>query len=269
MGCESCFTGKERDAESGNDYFGARYYASSMGRFMSPDWSAKEDPVPYAKLDDPQSLNLYSYVQNNPLKDVDADGHQHLGCSTSECAAVMNKAYSQAASNPYVQGGALLGAAALAGPEVLVAAGEATTVTQGLGVGVAALGVTGTAVNGTTTIIGAATNTNVDAGTNMVTNVTNPVAATVGLATGSAEKGAQAADLATVVKAGIGAAQGKGVSNPAEVVTSLAGARSAAADIVNKVTSAISGAMAPTPTPPPTPAPPGPPSCSVAGACGK
>jgi RHS repeat-associated protein len=31
------FTGKERDTESGNDYFGARYYASSMGRFMSPD----------------------------------------------------------------------------------------------------------------------------------------------------------------------------------------------------------------------------------------
>ena len=34
-----CFTGKERDTESGNDYFGARYYSSSMGRFMSPDWS--------------------------------------------------------------------------------------------------------------------------------------------------------------------------------------------------------------------------------------
>ena len=30
------FTGKERDAESGNDYFGARYYASNMGRFSSP-----------------------------------------------------------------------------------------------------------------------------------------------------------------------------------------------------------------------------------------
>jgi RHS repeat-associated protein len=69
------FTGKERDAESGNDYFGARYYASSMGRFMSPDWSAKVMPVPYAKLDDPQTLNLYSYVQNNPLRSVDADGH--------------------------------------------------------------------------------------------------------------------------------------------------------------------------------------------------
>jgi len=31
------FTGKERDSESGNDYFGARYYSSAMGRFMSPD----------------------------------------------------------------------------------------------------------------------------------------------------------------------------------------------------------------------------------------
>jgi RHS repeat-associated protein len=71
----SISTGKERDTESGNDYFGARYYASSMGRFMSPDWSAKAEPVPYAKLDDPQSLNLYAYVRNNPLTRVDADGH--------------------------------------------------------------------------------------------------------------------------------------------------------------------------------------------------
>jgi len=68
-------TGKERDAESGNDYFGARYYASSMGRFMSPDWSAKATPVPYAKLDSPQSLNLYGYMRNNPLGGVDQDGH--------------------------------------------------------------------------------------------------------------------------------------------------------------------------------------------------
>jgi len=73
---EHHFTGKERDAESGNDYFGARYYSSAMGRFMSPDWSAKEDPVPYAKLDNPQTLNLYSYVQNNPLSRIDSDGHQ-------------------------------------------------------------------------------------------------------------------------------------------------------------------------------------------------
>jgi RHS repeat-associated protein len=78
MGCESRFTGKERDAESGNDYFGARYYASTMGRFLSPDWSAKTEPVPYAKLDDPQSLNLYAYVGNNPLNRTDPDGHDLL-----------------------------------------------------------------------------------------------------------------------------------------------------------------------------------------------
>jgi RHS repeat-associated protein len=68
-------TGKERDAESGNDYFGARYYGSSMGRFMSPDWAAMPEPVPYSKLDDPQSLNLYTYGLNNPLSFVDDEGH--------------------------------------------------------------------------------------------------------------------------------------------------------------------------------------------------
>jgi RHS repeat-associated protein len=69
------FTGKERDTESGNDYFGARYYASSMGRFMSPDWSGATVPVPYANLSDPQTLNLYEYVRNNPLSGLDPDGH--------------------------------------------------------------------------------------------------------------------------------------------------------------------------------------------------
>ena len=69
------FTGKERDAESGLDYFGARYYASSMGRFMSPDWADKPEAVPYSSLDNPQSLNLYGYVGNNPLSTADADGH--------------------------------------------------------------------------------------------------------------------------------------------------------------------------------------------------
>jgi RHS repeat-associated protein len=69
------FTGKERDAESGLDYFGARYYASSMGRWMSPDWSNTPSSVPYSNVNDPQSLNLYSYVGNNPLSRADADGH--------------------------------------------------------------------------------------------------------------------------------------------------------------------------------------------------
>jgi RHS repeat-associated protein len=69
------FTGKERDAESGLDYFGARYYSSGQGRFTTPDWSAKPEPVPYADLSNPQSLNLYAYVRDNPLTDRDLDGH--------------------------------------------------------------------------------------------------------------------------------------------------------------------------------------------------
>ncbi len=71
----SRFTCKERDTESGLDYFGARYYASSMGRWMSPDWADKPEAVPYSSLDNPQSLNLYGYVGNNPLSHADADGH--------------------------------------------------------------------------------------------------------------------------------------------------------------------------------------------------
>jgi RHS repeat-associated protein len=68
------FTGKERDSESGNDYFGARYFASSMGRFISPD-----HPFVDQHPDDPQSWNLYAYARNNPLINIDPTG---LGCIT-------------------------------------------------------------------------------------------------------------------------------------------------------------------------------------------
>ena len=71
------FTGKERDTETGNDYFGARYYESAMGRFLTPDWAATPVPVPYAKMSLPQTLNLYPYVENNPVTGVDPDGHQN------------------------------------------------------------------------------------------------------------------------------------------------------------------------------------------------
>jgi RHS repeat-associated protein len=69
------FTGKERDSESGLDNFGARYFASSMGRFMIPDWSTKPTDVPYGVFTDPETLNLYAYTRNNPLSRKDLDGH--------------------------------------------------------------------------------------------------------------------------------------------------------------------------------------------------
>jgi len=68
------FTGKERDSETGLDYFGARYYGNWLGRFITPDWNATPVPVPYADLTDPQTLNQYSYVRNIPTSKADVDG---------------------------------------------------------------------------------------------------------------------------------------------------------------------------------------------------
>jgi RHS repeat-associated protein len=71
------FTGKERDSESNLDYFGARYDSSQYGRFMTPDWSGKPQGVPYANFGDPQSLNLYAYVENDPIGKADPEGHDN------------------------------------------------------------------------------------------------------------------------------------------------------------------------------------------------
>jgi RHS repeat-associated protein len=76
------FTGKERDAESGLDNFGARYFTSNIGRFMTPDWAARPTTVPHAVFGDPQSLNLYGYVRNDPISQVDPDGHGCVGSLT-------------------------------------------------------------------------------------------------------------------------------------------------------------------------------------------
>ena len=83
------FTSKERDNESGLDYFLARYYSSAQGRFTSPDEftdgpdelfdftdHASSNPTFYADLTEPQTLNKYQYGLNSPLKYVDPDGHQ-------------------------------------------------------------------------------------------------------------------------------------------------------------------------------------------------
>jgi RHS repeat-associated protein len=63
------FTDKERDTESGMDYFLARYYSSPMGRFLSVDpENAGAEPS------DPQAWNAYAYTRSNPLKYVDPTG---------------------------------------------------------------------------------------------------------------------------------------------------------------------------------------------------
>ena len=61
---------KERDVETGLDYFINRYYSSTQGRFTSAD------PIPMTtqRPADPQQLNLYAYVRNNPLRYKDPYG---------------------------------------------------------------------------------------------------------------------------------------------------------------------------------------------------
>jgi RHS repeat-associated protein len=69
--CDRKFTGKERDAESGLDYFGRRHYASTMGRWMVPD---RVNVTDERLLSPTNTLNKYVYGGNNPLKYVDPDG---------------------------------------------------------------------------------------------------------------------------------------------------------------------------------------------------
>ncbi len=74
----SRYTGKERDTESGNDYFEARYYGSNMGRFLSPDPTG-------GHLINPQSLNRYAYALNNPLTNTDPTGlDSYLQCTQTK-----------------------------------------------------------------------------------------------------------------------------------------------------------------------------------------
>jgi RHS repeat-associated protein len=68
-GVRQKFTQKERDNETGLDYFGARYYANTQGRFTSID-----PLMASASTIDPQSLNRYSYVRNRPLGSIDPNG---------------------------------------------------------------------------------------------------------------------------------------------------------------------------------------------------
>jgi RHS repeat-associated protein len=94
------FTGKERDSETGLDYFGARHYSNALARFITADWSAAPEPVPYADFSDPQALNLYSYVRNLPTSRYDPDGHQqqnnqHPHLSAEEQVDVGAVAYSE------------------------------------------------------------------------------------------------------------------------------------------------------------------------------
>jgi RHS repeat-associated protein len=77
------FTGYERDTESNLDNAQARYYGSTLGRFMSADpTNAGADPA------NPQSWNMYAYVNNTPVTTTDPTGlcgDDGTGCGSGDC----------------------------------------------------------------------------------------------------------------------------------------------------------------------------------------
>jgi RHS repeat-associated protein len=74
--CDSThkFTGKELDPETGLYYYGGRYYDPEISRFISPD-PFVQDPT------EPQNLNRYSYVDNNPVGYIDPSGYFYMSKS--------------------------------------------------------------------------------------------------------------------------------------------------------------------------------------------
>ena len=62
------FTGQTEDETAGLYWYASRAYDPAIGRFVSPD-TIVPDPS------NPQSLNRYSYVYNNPLKYIDPSGY--------------------------------------------------------------------------------------------------------------------------------------------------------------------------------------------------
>jgi RHS repeat-associated protein len=105
------FTGKERDTESGLDNFDARYDASSMGRFMSPDPGNAG-----ADYSDPQSWNAYAYVGNEPMNETDPDGMDPCPSGSNSDMCVTETALPSQSSGQSVTDGSYI---ALPPPSVL------------------------------------------------------------------------------------------------------------------------------------------------------
>ena len=90
-GLRQQFTSKERDIEIGLDYFEARYYSSTQGRFTSVD---PENAG--ADESDPQSWNGYAYARNNPVLYTDPDGQKFKICyKDGDCHEVSDEQWKQ------------------------------------------------------------------------------------------------------------------------------------------------------------------------------
>jgi RHS repeat-associated protein len=258
------FTGKERDTESGLDEFGARYYGSSLGRFMTPDWAAKPTSVPYAHFGNPQSLNLYSYVQNNPTTVGDPDGHGDqtgptYSCSGGTCQQIPEPPMSE--TEKQIDTGILeLSSAVFTGGASLEAMEAGAALKTAIGV----IATSGLGVSGTTRIIATAAgekSENVELGTTAVTTLTTPAGMAVTIGTGGNLKaGAVASDLTSGATA---------VRNPAEAAKDPAGTALTVGNVVQDIKAGYNAvkSLVSTPPPPAPPTPPPPPRCTSGDQC--
>ena len=239
------FTGKERDTESGLDNFDARYYSSNLGRFASSDWSAVPEAIPYAVFENPQSLNLYTYAQNNPLIRTDIDGHDNI-CLVCVYEKVKNY-LSTPEGKQTVKGGAklALGVALIATTAVGDAPGGAfgAVLVASSGIGAAM-----TTVSGTSDVLGAVSHTDVSAGQKVMdatSNLPGLVVTDAALAAGSSsDKAVSIGQTAATVSdaASLIAAPREAVRNPATAADAVRTV-GAAADLVR-------GTIKPTPQTP-------------------
>ncbi len=142
------YTDQVLDEETGLYYYNARYYDPELGRFIQPD-TIVPDPG------NPQALNRYTYVNNNPLKYVDPTGHFWEAIIVGVIVGAAIGAASSAANGGNVWLGALTGAVggllgglgSWAGATIGAASGTASGATVGGFAGAVAGGAAGGAVN--------------------------------------------------------------------------------------------------------------------------
>jgi RHS repeat-associated protein len=198
------FSGKERDSESQLDYFGARYYSNAFGRFLTPDWAATPESVPWAEFDDPQTLNLYGYVRGLPTTRFDAEGHQE---NSDEQRKIFKRVVA-----------AVTGPINIVSGSIKVAATAPTIEIPPLA---AYLGINGTgqAISGASQVVYAVTgNENAETASKLVSSVTTVSGAITLLATKDADKASIAASIENL---GVGGAVVQALEHPDEALEIL------------------------------------------------
>ena len=258
------FTGKERDAETGLDYFGARYVSAAQGRFTSPDWSETPQAVPYASLEDPQTLNLYSYVSNNPLARNDLDGHVDSMTINNRRANGYDGPIRATPNEERFVGGAFKLALGV-GLTGTAAVGNPSSLTGALLVANSIMSGASMTVSGVTDLMGAATGNDTSKGTDALSATSNlPGLATTAATGGNIATGKVVANATSMATLGV-----KLTNNPVNVLENPATSTKAAKDTFTFIDnlksglSQVSNYFKATPSPPPPPQAPQPPLCST------